>query len=121
MAAPGSPSTNRTPAFLLRCYGGTLRALVQEEPLGVSDLPGWGSSGAVVALTLSEGAIGMVESHDSHDSHDESSAESPVRAADEEPTELHGEESEQSGGPGAGPEGSDREDAHQAPEAQDDE
>ncbi len=36
----------------------------------------------------------MVESHDSHD---ESSAESPVRAKDEEPTEVHGgNQSEQS-------------------------
>jgi len=77
---------------------------------------------ALVALTLSEGAIGMVESHDSHDSHDSPSAESPVRGKDEEPTEVHGgDESEQSGGPGAGPEGADREDTHQAPEAQDDE
>ncbi len=36
----------------------------------------------------------MVESHDSHD---ESSAESPVRAKDEEPTKVHGgNQSEQS-------------------------
>lgn len=84
-----------------------------------SDLAGWRSSSAVVALTLSEGAIGMVESHDSHD---ESSAESPVRAPDEEPTEAHGsDESEESGGPGAGPEGADRKDTHKEPEAQDDE
>jgi hypothetical protein len=61
----------------------------------------------------------MVESHDSHD---ESSAESPVRDTDEEPTEAHGsDESEQSGGPGAGPEGADRKDTHKAPEPQDDE
>lgn len=59
----------------------------------------------------------MVESHDSHD---ESSAESPVRAKDEEPTEAHGgDESEQSGGSGAGPEGADRKDTHQAPDAHD--
>ena len=56
----------------------------------------------------------MVESHDSHD---ESSAESPVRKKDEEPTEVHGgNESEQSGGSGGGPEGADREDTHKAPD-----
>jgi len=59
----------------------------------------------------------MVESHDSHD---ESSAESPVRASDEEPTETHGgDESEQAGGSGA--EGRSREETHKAPERQDDE
>ena len=56
----------------------------------------------------------MAESHDaqeSHDSHDESSVDSPVRAKDEEPTEAHGgDESEQAGGSGGGPEGHDRED-----------
>lgn len=52
----------------------------------------------------------MIESHDSHD---ESSAESPIRAKDEEPTEVHGaDDSEQAGGSGAGPEGADREDTH---------
>lgn len=62
----------------------------------------------------------MIESHDSHDPHDESSAESPVRAKDEEPTEAHGgHESEQAGGPGADPEGLDREDTHKAPDRQD--
>lgn len=59
----------------------------------------------------------MIESHESHD---ESSAESPVRAKDEEPTETHGADSEQSGGSGAGPEGVDRKDAD-TPEEQDDE
>ena len=53
--------------------------------------------------------------HESHDSHDESSMESPIRAKDEEPTETHGgDESEQAGGSGAGPEGEDRSDT-QAP------
>ena len=57
----------------------------------------------------------MVESHeDSQDSHDESSAESPIRGKDEEPTEAHaGNESEQEGGSGAGPEGADREDTRE--------
>jgi len=64
----------------------------------------------------------MIESQDPQDRHDESSAESPVRAKDEEPTEVHGVDSEQSGGSGAGPGGADREDTHKpdAPEAQDD-
>lgn len=58
----------------------------------------------------------MVESHDSHD---ESSAESPVRGKDEEPTEAHGgNESEQSGGSGAGPGGQDSEDTDKPSERQ---
>ncbi len=61
----------------------------------------------------------MTESHDSDDSHDESSAESPVRKKDEEPTEVHGaDESEQAGGSGAGAEGEEREDTHKAPDRQ---
>lgn len=65
----------------------------------------------------------MIDSRESQDSHDESSTESPIRTKDEEPTESHGADSEQSGGSGAGPEGVDREDAHKpgAPKAQDDE
>jgi len=67
----------------------------------------------------------MFESHESEDSrdpHDESSAESPIRAKDEEPTEAHGgDESEQSGGAGAGPEGLHRDDAHKPPARQEDE
>ena len=59
----------------------------------------------------------MVESHDPHD---ESSAESPVRSEDEEPTEAHGgDESEQAGG--SGPEGMDSAETHKPPERQDDE
>ena len=62
----------------------------------------------------------MIESHDSNDSHDEPSAESPIRAKDEEPTEVHGgDESEQAGGSGAGPEGHDREDAEKPRHRQD--
>lgn len=57
---------------------------------------------------------------ESHDSHDESSAESPVRGKDEEPTEAHGgNEAEQEGGKGA--EGKSRKDTHKPPERQDDE
>ncbi len=60
--------------------------------------------------------------NESHDSHDESSKESPVRAKDEEPTESHGgDEFEQAGGSGAGPEGHDREDTQKPVERQDDE
>ncbi|MDQ3720394.1 MAG: hypothetical protein M3350_06385 [Actinomycetota bacterium] len=59
----------------------------------------------------------MSEKSDSHDPHDESSAESPIRGKDEEPTETHGgNESEQQGGSGAGPEGLDSEDTHKPPE-----
>ncbi len=59
---------------------------------------------------------------ESHDSHDESSVESPVRDKDEEPTEAHGgNESEQAGGSGAGPEGLDREDTHKPAGRKDDE
>jgi hypothetical protein len=64
----------------------------------------------------------MTESHDSHDSHDESSAESPIRAKDEQPTEAHGgDEVEQSGGSGAGPEGAESEDTQKPVGRQDDE
>jgi len=89
--------------------------LVEEEPLRGATWQYSLVAGAVVALSLSEGAIDMVESHeDSQDSHDESSAESPIRGKDEEPTEAHGgDESEQEGGSGAGPEGADREDTRE--------
>jgi len=57
---------------------------------------------------------------ESHDSHDETSAESPIRAKDEEPTEPHGgDESAQEGGSGAGPEGHDREDTQKPVERED--
>ncbi len=60
--------------------------------------------------------------HESHDSHDESSKESPIRAKDEEPTETHGgDESEQAGGSGAGPEGEDRPDTQAPVDRNDDE
>ena len=59
----------------------------------------------------------MIESHDSHD---ESSAESPVRGKDEEPTEAHGgDESQQAGGGGS--EGMSREETHKPPEREADE
>ena len=59
---------------------------------------------------------------ESHDSHDESSAESPIRDKDEEPTEVHGgDEGEQAGGTGAGPAGLDSDDTHKPPGRQDDE
>lgn len=62
----------------------------------------------------------MIESHDSQDPHDESSDQSPIRAKDEQPTEAHGgNESEQAGGAGAGPEGHDREDTHKQPDRED--
>ncbi len=61
----------------------------------------------------------MTESHDSQDSHDESCAESPIRGKDEEPTEAHGgNEADQAGGSGAGPEGLDSEDTHKPPDRQ---
>ncbi len=64
----------------------------------------------------------MTESQDSHDSHDESSVDSPIRAKDEEPTEAHGgNEEEQAGGSGAGPEGEDREDTQTPVDRPDDE
>ncbi len=57
---------------------------------------------------------------ETHDSHDESSKDSPIRAKDEEPTESHGgDESEQAGGSGAGPEGADREDTQKPVDRQD--
>jgi hypothetical protein len=54
----------------------------------------------------------MIESHDAGNP---PPIEESIRGKDEEPTEAHGgNESEQSGGSGAGPEGADAKDTHRS-------